>query len=1551
LKVVRKSWVKRDDRRTFFMMFFRMFYRRRLFLTSAYFLCLLACLYGQNGKLIFDRLSVEQGLSQVTGNAVLQDRQGFMWFGTQNGLNRFNGYAFTIFQFEPHNPNSISDSYIWTIFEDRSGRIWIGTYNGGLNRFDSETESFTRFLNDPVDSFSLSHNTVRAVCQDMDGIIWVGTDNGLNKLDRDLKHFSRYIHDPENPNSISDNLILSLTLDSRGILWVGTFEGGLNKYSKETDDFIRYRHDPGNPNTPAGNGIRSICEDSSGMLWIGTINNGLDRFDPDLGTFTHYRHHPDDPHSLSENSVRDIFEDSLGYLWIGTESQGLNIFAGKKNVFHRYFSSPEDPDSISDNFIRSLYQDRSGTIWIGTQYNGFCKYNRFKKKFVHYKHNPLNPHSLSHNLVRAIYEDRSGTLWVGTAGGGLNRRPGDKDNFTRYIHVQEEPHSLSNNTVRAVCEDHDGHIWVGTGRGLNRFNRDTDTFSVFRHDPEDPNSLSNDQIISFLVDRSGTLWIGTNSGGLNRWNKENGTFNSFQHDPENSNSLCHNCAYTLFEDSHHLIWIGTEGGLSRLDPLSGSFRNYKYDPNDPVCLSQNLVSTIVEDRKGTLWFGTWGGGLNRFEQNTETFTYFSTKDGLPSNAISGILEDNAGNLWLSTTNGLAKFNPSTGRVRTYDVSDGLQSNGFNGGAYFKNKKGEMFFGGINGFNVFFPSEVKDNPYIPPIVLIKFKKFDKEVRIGKQLWKINHVDLTYSDTFFSFEFAALDYTDPSKNEYAYMLEGFDQDWIRCGTRRYVSYTNLDGGEYVFRVKGSNSDGCWNEEGLKINVVISPPFWEKSWFYLSCVLLAIFIFSVFIRIRTRRLDKMQRELQRMVDEQTLQLKEEKEKVEKANRDLARTNLELETLSLVASKTGTAVILTDAEGRIEWVNNSFTQMTGMTLQDLRTERGKTIQEASVNPKIRDILEQSVREKKSVIYESLIPNKEGEEICVSSTLTPIFDEADRLKKFVIIDADITDRKKAEVVLMEAKKMSETANQAKSLFLANMSHEIRTPMNGILGMTELAMDTDDPEEQREYLEMVRMSADSLLAIINDILDFSKIEAGKMDLEEINFSLRNCIGNALKTMAFKINEKGIDLISHIDPVVPDALLGDPGRLRQVLINLAGNAIKFTNQGEVVLRVHTEWEKEDEVSLFFSITDTGSGIPPLKQASIFLAFEQVDTSATRKYGGTGLGLAISSQLVRLMGGQIRVESPAKLPRSSKGGPGTTFHFTVRFKLQQEPSADLTIPSVGELKGMPILVVDDNKMALRFLEEILLKWGMRPELTENGIIALEKMHAAAAAGHPYKLVLLDSQMPEKDGFTTAAEIRKSPSLSETPIIMVTSSGQRGDSERCKNLRIGGYLMKPVRSIEITNTILAVLGVHNGDENRQQPITRYSLEEQQHRLKILLVEDNPVNQKLMQRLLEKQGHLPLVAEDGKKALALLENNEFDLIFMDLQMPIMDGFEATARIRKKEKTTGAHIPIIALTAYAMDIDRQRCLNAGMDAYLAKPIKTKELYTTLEQFSKQMKG
>lgn len=804
----------------------------------------------------FEKISVDDGLSQSTVFSVCQDSKGYMWFGTLEGLNRYDGYNFTVFKANQYKSGSLASSTIFRIYEDRHSNLWLGTLGGGLNRFNRDRENFTAWLHNPSDPGSLSNNNVRAIFEDSRGNLWIGTNNGLNLFNPSSGKFQRFYSVPGDSGSLSSSYIWSVFEDNQHRLWIGTY-GGLNKYNYATGKFKRFVHDPADGKSLSNNYVWDIFQDHKGRLWIGT-NNGLNLFNPLKGTFKIFRNEQGNPNSISQNNIWKIFEDKTGRLWVGTLGGGLNLISEigeEKFVFTRFQSTPYDAGSLSHNYVWSMYEDRSGVLWIGTDI-GLNKYDSKKEKFRHFKNDPHNPNSLTHNEVTSIYVDAGNTVWIGTRN-GLDMYEPWSGNFKHYKNKPGISGSLSNNYIRALYEDREGKLWIGTnGGGLNILDRKTGRFSQFKVGPG-KGPISDNDVTAIFEDKTGVMWIGT-LAGLNKYDRKTGKFTVYLSDPSNPSSLSHDYVYSICEDASGYLWIGTlGGGLNRFDPVKGEFRRIQNQPGNPNSLSNNYVWTIFQDpavSPGILWIGT-NDGLNRYDIRKNQFTVYNAKDGFVNNVIYGILDDSRKNLWLSTNKGLIRFNPADGSLRTYTVGDGLQSSQFNGGAFFKTVKQEMFFGGINGFNSFFPDSIRDNSFIPPIEITDFLIFNRSVKnddtfgLNKSLTESGAITLKYDQSVFSIEFAALHYSNPGGNKYAYRLEGFDKDWNYCQTRRYVTYTNLDPGVYIFRVIGSNNDGVWNTKGASVRIEVLPPYWKTWWFQLIIVLAILgFIWSAFaIRMR--------------------------------------------------------------------------------------------------------------------------------------------------------------------------------------------------------------------------------------------------------------------------------------------------------------------------------------------------------------------------------------------------------------------------------------------------------------------------------------------------------------------------------------------------------------------------------------------------------------------------------------------------------------------------------------------------------------------------------
>jgi PAS domain S-box-containing protein len=805
----------------------------------------------------FTHLSTEQGLSQSRVDHMLQDRRGFIWIGTYNGLNRYDGYSFKTYKPDPNNPNSLGGSLVLPLFEDRSGILWIGV-DTGLDRFDPVTERFTHFRADPNNPDSPA-GEVEHITQDRDGMLWLATRNGLDRLDPASGRFIHYRNDPNDPHSLSSNDVRFVLEDRQGTLWVAT-AAGLDAFDRRTGRVLHY---PSSQQPP----LDRILEDRSGMLWVSaTRGGGLASLDRKTGVFTRYTWFEGWPGTPGMRGCSAILEDGHGMLWLATNPDGVVKFDRKLGRFTRYRNDPANPTSLNNNEALSLLEDHEGGIWVGTNGGGVNRFPSTTPPFTVYRHEPGNPNSLDQSFALSVFEDSQGMLWIGTS--QLNRLDRKTGRYTFYRRNPADPGSITSGKVYAIAEDPAGIMWFGTwGGGLNRFDRRTGRFKAYRHDPADAGSLSHDFVLSLLVDRGGNLWVG-GYDGLNRLDARTGRFTVFR---PKSGSIEHTWYRVLAEDTDGSIWMGTyTQGLQRLDVRTGEILQYQNDPKIRGSLSNNRVNAFCLDHRGTLWVGTQNG-LNRFDRNTGEFTTFGERDGLPNNAIEGILEDSAGNLWLSTGNGLSRFDPRARTFKNYFSDDGLAGDEFTDfSVYYKSASGEMFFGGVNGVTAFYPEKVVDSTFVPPVVLTDFRLFNDPVPVGGRSplkMSISYSDsltLSHEQSMFSFEFATLSYVAPPRNQYRWMLEPLHDSWNQVDAdRRLATFTTLPAGSYTLRVQGSNNRGVWNEQGVALHLEILPPWWGTWWFRGVCAVVSLAMLWAAWQLRIRQLLRESKQLRDVIE----------------------------------------------------------------------------------------------------------------------------------------------------------------------------------------------------------------------------------------------------------------------------------------------------------------------------------------------------------------------------------------------------------------------------------------------------------------------------------------------------------------------------------------------------------------------------------------------------------------------------------------------------------------------------------------------------------------
>ncbi len=1213
-------------------------------------------LEAQKQVIDFERLSPQKWMYQSNITSHTQDPEGYIWFGTTNGLYRFDGYSVKEYRHDPHNANSLAHNNVNTVHATNDGNIWIGTW-GGLTKFEPSTFKFTRYKHDPRNAASLSNNDVRSIEEDSEGNLWLGTfGGGVVRFNVKTGIFKSFQYSANDAGTISSNFVNVIARDRSGDLWIGT-RRGINKLETDNARFTSFQDLNDSEKERYSTNITAIQEDTKGRIWFGTAGGGLMYLDRQSGRLRTFIHDTRQAGTISSNYINDITEDDKGHIWVAT-SDGLNLIHKESEAIECIFNNPAKPQSLLNNDVRHVFTDKSGAMWIITA-EGINIYSKLNGRFQKIQRIPDDPNSISSNIVHCFAVDSSGSLWVGTRE-GLNRYDKSQKRFVRYMIESESDADPVSNEIKSILIDRNNRFWVGTSNALNLFNPKTGKAIPFRFDRFNPNSLNNEIHVIYQT-RQGEIFAGSRKGLL-LFQPETGNFDLFRPDPLITETQISNSVYAIVEDRYGKLWVGTlGGGMMEFDRKKKTFITYKNQVSDSTSISHNSVVAFCEDRFGFFWVGTYGGGLNRFDRKTGKFINYTTEKGLPDNLISAIVDDQKGNLWISTHSGITRFDTKTRNFRNYDVLDGLQSNEFNIGAALRLSNGEMLFGGIAGFNWFSPDSIQGNNFIPPIVISSFKVLDQEFPLSES------VQLNYNQNYVTFEFSSLSYALSDKNRFAYKLEGFDEDWIYSGSRRFATYSNLEPGEYTFYVKGSNSDGVWNEKGAVVKITILRPFWKTWWFILGIILFIIGVLYLSYRMRIR-----------VINQQNAMLEE---KVRNRTADLEKARAEAES--------------------------------------------------------------------------------------------------------------------------AREVAEKASRSKSGFLANMSHEIRTPLNGILGFTDLLIKNNPNTDNLKYLELIRSSGDTLLRLLSDILDLNKIEQGKLNIENIRFNFAQTIRETLLPYQYRSNEKGLQFLMHFDKRIPESIYGDPTRIKQLVINLVSNSIKFTETGGISIRFELETEpnsKSDLITIVGSVTDTGIGVPEDKQSLIFDSFTQADGSFTRKYGGSGLGLSIVKQLLRLMGGEIELVSPAVDKPFRSNTPGATFRF--RFKVK---------PAISE-----------------------------------------EASAATSANNP------------------TTEYRFT-----------------------------------------------------------EPYT------------VLLVEDNKINQLLAVTVLENFGVKVVTADDGQQGVEKAKSDDFDLILMDVQMPVMNGYESTAAIR----ALGMKLPIIGLTANVYKEDIEKCLESGMNAHLGKPFTEASLFAELKKW------
>lgn len=1239
------------------------------------FLLLVFCVHNAQSQesVRFQRVQTAE-FYQNTVFCVVQDSLGFLWFGTIDGLLRYDGYNVITYRHHNWDSNSLSDNSISYLLVDHESMIWIGTWGGGLDVLNPFTGTFRNYRLREDDPGSIRDNRIQCLIEDSDKNIWIGTNSGgLSKWIRKENRFEHFIHDSSNNRSISGNRIWAIVEDGSKKLWIGTDEG-LDRFDPFQNRFENFRQDPEKPDGLLNNRVRELLIDRKGFLWIGT-QNGLNRYDPAKGIWRRYTHSAGDPASLSNDIVTALWEDRAGNIWIGTNRGGANRYFPSTDKFQRFIHEPGNPGSLSNIDVRCVFEDHSGNIWIGTRGGGLNKMDPKPKYFRLYRNDPFNLNSLSNNIIWSLYEDKKGYLWIGTDDGGLNQLDRKTGRFRIHKHQPENTRSLSHNRVWSVCGDHQGIIWAGTDRGLNRLNPATGQWTAYRHDEARSGGITNDFIFSVYEDSRKRLWAGT-FGGIHLLESEKNTFAYFPLHTGRQHRMSQQRVTHICEDRRGHLWLSTDMGFYDFNPADRSFRHFVNDPRDTQSLSNNNVSVIYPARDNTIWIGT-AEGLNALDPETSRFRRFLVRNGLKNDFIHGILEDGQGYIWISTNQGIARFNPKTGTSVFFDRYDGLQNESFNSRACFQNSAGEMFFGGVSGFNMFHPDSIRIDSARVRVVISSFNVWNHERLLYRNPKEQPSVVLSYRENFLTFEFSALDFAIPEKNLYTYRMEKLEDEWNYSGSRRFATYTNLDPGNYIFRVMATNHAGVWNDPGLSVTITIAPPFWQMGWFRLAVMALLIGSIIGIHKWRMYAIRQQNKKLERMVEIRTHELEEKKNELEKINIIVKSINSEIylvsflntflkETKVMRGVEKASALVFDQALGAFKFsasIGWDIARLQGiqMSLHEAESRYIKGSRMISDEIYIKKNLRESethvhfhgIEIPKCVLVVRIkVEEKIGGYLIFDNfTDSDAFDEHDIQLLVNLKEHILSGFIKAKLLgeLESANRELVKLNEKKNEFLGIAAHDLRNPLGAIIGFIDMIIhDIKEknfhPDDGVAELEIVLKSARNMSQLINDLLDISAIESGKISLNlmpnDLNAILQDC--GIIHRKAAQM--KNIELEIVPNPDLPE-VMADRNRIAEVVDNLVSNAIKYTFPGGKV-RVSAEAQKPFAV---VHVEDTGQGLDENDLKEMFASFKKLSTRPTGGESSTGLGLAIVKKIVEVHGGAIKV-------RSQKG-KGSTFSFSL------------------------------------------------------------------------------------------------------------------------------------------------------------------------------------------------------------------------------------------------------------------------------------------------------
>jgi ligand-binding sensor domain-containing protein/signal transduction histidine kinase len=1214
-----------------------------------------------SSPLRFRRIGPEQGLRHAVVYAVAQDREGFVWFATEDGLDRWDGARFVHFVHDPYDPASIASPDTSYVFESRDGTLWVGTWGGGLDRFDRARGGFEHFRHDPRDPASLSDDRVQRIFEDAAGRLWIATFRGLNlwRPEPDARGgFRRFLHDPARPASLAHDRVWGIAEAGGGALWLAT-DAGLDRFDPASGSAEHWPLAP----APAGLSsarLRALARDGDGALWLGS-EAGLERLDPERGEIERFRPDPRAPRSLPHPIVNALLVDRRGQLWVGTAGGGLALFDRATRTFAQFRSDPGDAWTLGHEDVRSLHEDRNGLLWISTRGGGASLLDPSPPKFRHLALRSSDPNRRAAGNVQAVARDADGTLWVGTLT-GLTRFAPD-GSATWFRPAPGVPGSLGGERVQALLVDRAGTLWVGSYEGgLDRFDRARSRFVHHRHDPDDPESLSDSRVQALLEDRAGRFWVGTRYG-LNLFERASGAARRFRHDPADPVSLCDDFVWTLAEGEDGSIWVGTDvGGLCRLDPASGRFERFRHRPGEPDSLANDRVRALHETPDGALWVGT-RHGLDRFDPRTRTFRHFLEAHGLPNATIQAILPDRSARLWIATNAGLARLVPATGAVQVFGLAHGLRQSAFTGGAAFAAPDGELFFGGPDGLSRFVPEQIEVGRAEAPLVLTRLTVLGRERRFARGGAPLV---LGPRENVVGFEFAALDFANPGAHRYGYRMAGLDRDWIDAGGRREALYAGLPPGEYAFEVRVALDGAHHQRATLAVPLRVLPPWWQTLWFRAGAAAVALGALALYHLRRVRRLRRERERLERLVAERTAEVRRQRDRLEEIDRMVQAINAEVDFGALLRSVVENVSALEGADRALALVADRASG--GFALA---AAAGAADAEAKLAPFALDELLAGHLAGAREVVPGVLRGAAGDSrlgaagfgadakaalsFRIESAGEPIgfllFGSA-RAGAFDALGGDELAglREHLTWTLAKGRMIQELRdlNAKKNLFLGIAAHDLRSPLSAIHSYAELlrsrlADGKLDPRHADRFLGHIRRATDQMLGLIRDLLDVAAIESGRLDLRLGATPMVDLFEERRAIHAAMAERKGIDLLIESPPAGLAAVM-DREKIGEVLDNLMANAIKYTPPGGHV-RIWCEAEEREVVT---HVRDTGVGLDPEELPRVF----EGGRLSARPTGGEsshGLGLLIVRKLVDLHGGRAWVES--------EKGRGTTFSFSL------------------------------------------------------------------------------------------------------------------------------------------------------------------------------------------------------------------------------------------------------------------------------------------------------